>query len=134
MESNTSLGRGALGALVGSLPGLIVWVILGYFGWTVGYVGLLIAFGVVFGYQKFGGEMSKAGAAICIVVMLVTIYLGVHLSWSVYLYNMRPALGLGTCIFRLFVYIIDATEFIKSLLIGYVIGVLGASGILKQMI
>ncbi len=134
MENNTSLGKGILGAVIGSLPGLILWVILGYFGWTVGYVGLLIAFGVTFGYMKMGGEMSKAGAAVCIVTLLVTIYLGVHLSWSMYLFDMRPNLGLGTCIFGLFDYIIDAGEFVKSLLIGYVFGILGASGVLKQML
>ncbi len=133
MENNTSLGKGALGAVIGSLPGLIVWVILGYFGWTVGYVGLLIAFGIMFGYTKLGGELSKTGGIICIAVMLVTIYLGVHLTFSVYLMEMRPNLGLFECVFNLFDYIADMSGFLKTLLIGYVFGILGASGMLKQM-
>ncbi len=128
-----SLGKGILGAVIGSLPGIILWIIIGYFGWTVGYVGLLIAIGIVYGYNKLGGPAGNVGVVACMAVLLVAIYLGVHLTWSFCLYDMRPNLGLFTCVFSLFDYIVDMGSFYGTLGIGYLFGILGAAGVLKKL-
>lgn len=134
MEENTSLGKGILGAILGSLPGIILWVIIGYFGYTAAIVGFVIAAGIIIGYGKFGGPASTVGFAVCALVMLVAIYLGVHLSWSAVLFEWNP--NLMDSIFGLYKHLAlrdGVMDFLKSLGMGYLFGFLGGAGLISKM-
>lgn len=49
--------KGILGAIIGAIPGMALWIILGKLGFVFSACGLLIAMGIVFGY----GAMTKKG-------------------------------------------------------------------------
>lgn len=133
--------KGLLGALLGCLPGLILWVIIGALGYTWSLVGLVIVIGAVFGYEKFGGTFAnKADIAICIVLMIVAVYAGVHLTWAV---DLKQALqeyaeediSLTGCILNLHQVLgeLELTgSFIGSLVKGYLFAALGGFGALKK--
>ena len=45
MQSN-SLVKGVFGAVLGSLPGIILWIIVAYLGYTTAIVGFVMACGI----------------------------------------------------------------------------------------
>ena len=49
--------KGIVGAVIGAIPGMALWIILGKLGFVFSACGLLIAMGIVFGY----GAMTKKG-------------------------------------------------------------------------
>lgn len=139
-ENQGSLGRGIAGAVIGSLPGILLWVILGYLGFTAAIVGFVIAFGILFGYEKFGGAVDKSAFIICAVVMILAVYAGEHMSWAVVVHSALKEyddeITLGDCASNLFS-ILDLAElkgeFIGSLVKGYLFAFLGAFGLIKKM-
>lgn len=134
-ETNNSLAKGILGAVLGSVPGIILWIIVGYFGYTAAIVGMVVAFGIVIGYDKFGGPAGNAGLITCILVMVLAIYLGVHLTWSVSLMSIHP--NLMKTIFSLYSYLWKYNillDFFKSLGLGYVFGLIGAVSVISKAV
>lgn len=70
--------RGAIGAIVGALPGFFIWILLGKAGFIASAVGLLLAFGSVCGYTFMTKDHSLPaayGIIVCVIVMLVSVYL-----------------------------------------------------------
>ncbi len=125
--------KGLLGAVLGSIPGLALWVILGYFNIFSAYAGLVIAFGIMIGYSKLGGDVTAAGVVLCIAVLLVTIYLGVHLSWSAQIYEWQPDLQMA--VFGLYDWLHKrglVGSFFGDLGMGYLFGILGAVGVIRR--
>lgn len=43
--------KGLLGAVIGAIPGMIVWIILGKIGFIFSAVGILIGLGIIFGFS-----------------------------------------------------------------------------------
>ncbi|MBR0483632.1 MAG: hypothetical protein IJJ69_02505 [Oscillospiraceae bacterium] len=138
-ENQSSLGKGIAGAVIGSLPGVFLWIILGYLGFTAAIVGFVIAFGILFGYTKFGGNMDTSAIIICTVVMLIAVYAGEHISWAMVVHSALKEydteITLGNCTSHLFS-ILDLAElkgeFIGSLVKGYLFAFLGAFGLIKK--
>ena len=137
-ETQNSLWKGIAGAVIGSLPGILLWVILGYLGFTAAIVGFVIAFGILFGYGKFGGAADKSAIIICVVTMLVAVFAGEYLSWAVVVHSALKEydITLGDCVSNLFS-ILDLAEmksdFVFSLLKGYLFAFLGAFGLIRKM-
>ncbi len=76
---------GLLGAFLGSLPGMTVWIILGRFGIRSMILGFFLAAGTVWGY----GRMTRRrplrrgwGILICTVIMTVSVYLTQRIIWT----------------------------------------------------
>ncbi len=134
MGGNTSLAKGILGAVLGSIPGIILWIIVAYFGYTAAIVGFVIAFGIIFGYSKLGGPLTDGGVAVCIIVMIIALYAGVHLSWAAMLYDIHPSIT--KCIFGLYGYLDKYNlyeNYFKSMGMGYLFGLLGGIGTITKM-
>jgi hypothetical protein len=76
---------GVLGAFLGSLPGMAVWIILGKFGIRALILGFFLAAGTVWGY----GRMTKKyplwrgwGILICSVFLISSVYLAQKITWT----------------------------------------------------
>lgn len=141
MENNNVL-KPILGAVIGSIPGLILWIIAGYFGYKIALLGLLIAGGIFFGYEKMGGYVSSVGGLIiCIVVTIITVYLGAHIVWSMYLkaaFAQIPYISevpLSYCIAHLYGFL-ELTDmkgsFFLDLFLDYLFAGIGAFGIIRK--
>lgn len=63
--------KGLIGAIVGAIPGVLVWILLGKLGFVLSAVGLLIGFGIIMGFAFF-----TKNADLPVWVMLV-IFVGV---------------------------------------------------------
>lgn len=62
--------KGLVGAVIGAIPGMLIWIILGKVGFVFSAVGILIGFGILMGY----GVMVKDTDALPIWLMLVIFF------------------------------------------------------------
>lgn len=84
-SSVTTILKGIAGAIIGVLPGMLLWIILGKLGFVASSVGLLMAGGIVFGYTymtKKGEVPIAISIVICAVVMIASIYLAERIGWT----------------------------------------------------
>ena len=83
---------GAVGAIIGALPGFFFIMVLARFGLIASICGTVLAAGTFFGYFLATRKSSfdlKRGGIICIAVMAIAIFLAVRISWT---YKVRDAL------------------------------------------
>ena len=87
---------GIVGAFLGSLVGVLCTILIGQLGYVASVSGLVMAVGALKGYELLGGRLSKKGAIISSVLVLVMTYLAHRLSWSVALMR-TTGYGLFDC-------------------------------------
>jgi hypothetical protein len=76
---------GLLGAFLGALPGMTVWIVLGIFGIRAMILGFFLAAGTVWGYGRMIRKYSLWkgwGILICTFIMLITVYLAQKITWT----------------------------------------------------
>ena len=78
--NNENVGKGILGALIGSLAGVLAIVLIGRLGYVAVISGVIMAYCTLTLYQKFAGGISKKGIIICAIIMLIMIIIGNHVS------------------------------------------------------
>lgn len=77
--------KGFIGAFIGAIPGMLLLIILGKIGFIASATGILIAMGVVLGYNfmvKDNQVPGGVGVAICVAVFVIAIVIGVRVVWS----------------------------------------------------
>ncbi len=84
---NVNVGAGIAGAFLGAALGGILWVIVGMFGYIVGWLGILIVVLAITGYKKLGKGLDKTGVAISIVISLVMIVAAEYAAWALLYYR-----------------------------------------------
>lgn len=83
---------GVVGAFLGTLLGVVCTVVIGQLGYVASVSGLIMAVGALKGYELLGGRLSKKGAVISSVLILVMTWLAHRLTWAIAL---TSAAGLG---------------------------------------
>ncbi|MBR5684476.1 MAG: hypothetical protein IKW96_14575 [Ruminococcus sp.] len=77
--------KGAIGAIIGAIPGFFFIMGLARFGIIASICGTILAAGTFFGYyiatRKSGFDM-KRGGIVCIAVMVIAIFIAVRSSWT----------------------------------------------------
>lgn len=90
-SAESGAGKGIAGAILFGLAASIPWAIVYALGWFVGWLGALIGFGVVKGYEKFGGKIKKpiipVFALIIIVCVVFAQFLGDAIQLGYYINN-----------------------------------------------
>ena len=64
---------GYIGALIGAVIGISLWIFCGYFGIIPGIVGFIFAFLTIKGYMLLAGSISRRGLIGCIVICILMI-------------------------------------------------------------
>ena len=85
-KKSVTLLKGFWGALLGALPGMIIWIVLGKFRIRSAIVGFFLAAGSVKSYSRFTRKNKIpviVGVFICTVIIAGTVYLAqrITLSW-----------------------------------------------------
>lgn len=80
-----SLLKGILGAVVGSVPGFLLWIIIAKLGYVSSLCGAVIAIGSAFGFS-FMTKKSSISPVIaiitCIIVMAIAVYMAIRIDWA----------------------------------------------------
>ena len=66
---------GYVGAIIGAVIGISLWIFCGYFGIIPGMVGFIFAFLAIKGYMLLSGSISRKGLIGCIVICILMIVL-----------------------------------------------------------
>ena len=77
-----NMALGTVGALAGSLAGVLCIVLLGRLGIASALSGAVMAVCTLVGYRKLGGALTVRGIAICVAIMLVMIFVGDYIDWA----------------------------------------------------
>ena len=64
---------GFIGALIGGLIGISLWIFCGYFGIIPGIVGFIFAFLTIKGYMILAGSISRKGLIGCMIICVLLI-------------------------------------------------------------
>ncbi len=136
-----TLLKGLLGAIVGAIPGMLLWIIVGKLGFIFSAIGILIAAGSVFGFgfmTKKGNPPMVLGMAICAVVFLLAIFFAVRIEYAWEISSLLADEGIGEfTFFKCFLHLGEIFEmfdlkgeYIWGLIKAELFGLLGGFAIL----
>ena len=128
-QKKENVVAGIVGALLGSLIGVVCIVILSQLGYVAALSGVIMAVCALKGYELLGGKLTKKGVIISAVLMIVMTYVGDRVDWAImiareletdifYGYRLVPLL--------LSEEIIDMTSYVLNLVLVYAFLLVGA--------
>lgn len=129
---------GFVGALIGSLLGVVAIVILGQLGYVAVISGLILAVCTLKGYELLGGKLSKVGIVISVLIMIVMVYFGSRLDWSISVANYYEDVDILYA-FQILPQLfaegyLEASAFYESLFLVYIFTAIGAIPTIINMI
>lgn len=121
---------GMVGALLGSLIGAAAIVIFGQLGYVAAFSGIIMAVCSLKGYELLGAKLTNKGIIASCIVMILMVYFGTRLDWSISVASYYIDLDLLTA-FRLLPTLInegyiEASSFYLDLGLVYLFTALGA--------
>ena len=136
---NENVFLGILGALLGSIAGVVIIVLLSQVGFIASVAGLVMAICTLKLYEKFAGTLSKKGIIICIVIMVLMTVLAENIAFT--LQVLREVKTYGGSVkffdvfFNLYKYmgegVLNTSTYVTNLLMVLGFNVLGAFGLIK---
>ena len=81
-KKRENVPAGIVGAFLGSLIGVACAVLIGQLGYVASVSGLVMAVCALKGYELLGGSLTKKGALISSLLILVMTYLAHRLIWA----------------------------------------------------
>ena len=72
--------RGIIGAVAGALIGGVLWALVYQIGFIVAFLGYLIVFLAINGYQRMAGKISKKGLIISIICSVLVLFFAESIS------------------------------------------------------
>ncbi|MCM1387310.1 MAG: hypothetical protein NC231_08290 [Bacillus sp. (in: Bacteria)] len=82
-QKGENLVGGIVGALLGSVIGILCIVVLGQMNLVAAISGVIMAVCTIKGYEILGGKLTKKGVVISSVMMIVMTYVGNCIDWGV---------------------------------------------------
>ncbi|MBE5958772.1 MAG: hypothetical protein E7254_07925 [Lachnospiraceae bacterium] len=135
-ESNVILGT--IGAIVGSLVGVAIWIVIYRLGFIAAIAGVAIIASATKGYEILGGELDKKGVIISAVVALIMVFFANYISWCMSLYfDLKSEYQISFIdIVKILPGIIKEAgvlgDFIKDLVIGYILTIIGGFSTIRN--
>lgn len=83
----SNLLKGAVGALLGTLVGVGLYVGIYQLGYISALVGLVMAILTFWLYEKMGGALDVKGVLVCVVMMVFGVIMANRLVWTLEFYN-----------------------------------------------
>ena len=123
---------GLVGALLGSLVGVVRIIIFSQLGYVAALSGVIMAVCTLKGYEMLGGKLTKRGVIASCIIMFIMVLLSYQIDTAIALYSLDDykELGFFGC-FRLLNYAmfnggIDWGSYLPNLILLYAFTALGA--------
>ena len=78
---------GLVGAFIGSLIGVALWVAVFALGYIAALCGFVLAITIIKGYELFGGKLNALGIFSTIMLTLIMVYVATYLSYGYSIYD-----------------------------------------------
>lgn len=127
--------RGALGALLGAMVGALPWLLIGG-GWYSVWLGTLISTASFFGYRLLKGAHHTGFATGCILLFsLLALFGAEFFSYFSVFWNSGEYASIGAVLAAIgrYVMAVGLPEFLGSMAVGMVFGLLGLFSIRKYI-
>lgn len=135
-KANENVGLGIVGALLGSLVGVLVIVLIGQLGYVAVAGGLVMGFATLKGYELLAKNMSNKGIIISSIIMILMVYVAERIEWAIEVFKVYSDEHIS--FIEAFLYTpevirySDATgQFIGSLVLLYVFTAVGVFGVIR---
>jgi hypothetical protein len=86
-QKKENLLAGIVGAVLGSLIGAGIIILLGQLGYVAALSGIAMAICSLKGYEFLGGKLSNKGIIASVIIMIIMVYLGNRIDWSISVAN-----------------------------------------------
>ena len=90
-KSKENILLGTLGALIGTIPGIILWILFGFIGIEPGIAGIAITMGSAVFYKKFAHNIKLPGIIISTMIGLFMVLVAHEINCAIYIYNLYKA-------------------------------------------
>ena len=87
-KSKENILLGTLGAILGTIPGIILWIFFGCIGIEPGIAGIAITMGSAVFYKKFAHNIKLPGIIISTIVGLFMVLVAHEINCAIYIYNL----------------------------------------------
>ncbi|MCM1190166.1 MAG: hypothetical protein NC541_12825 [bacterium] len=133
-QKRENIVGGIVGAFLGSLLGVLCIIVLSRLGYVAALSGVVMAVGVLKGYELLGGKLTKKGIVLSVLIMLFMTYLGDRLDWAIALLTSGGGAEAGYNIFECYqlvpyaieMELIELSSYVANLLLIYAFLLLGA--------
>lgn len=126
-RTDGNVPAGILGAVGGSLIGVLLWILIGYAGFIAGIAGFVMLKFALTGYQKLSGRLGRKGALFCLFLTIFMIFAANVLESGLVicraLFEYEASMDTVRYVAVNFMELMDTGEmwpdFFKNLVIGY---------------
>ncbi len=141
-ERESNLLLGLVGAVGGSLVGVLAWVLIGQVGFIAGIAGFLMLKFALNGYAKLSGRLDKKGAVLCLFIAAGMIVAANFLDMGLQLcrayFSYEASLDTVRYVAANLLSLMDMHElwpdFMKNLLIGYGLSIWSSYGLIRSVL
>lgn len=124
---------GVIGAIIGALPGLIIFLVLDYLNFSSFFASLVIMLGSAYGYKWFAKTLKEKGLVISLIIGFIIIILSNEISnaYNLYIeYSSLYKINLFDAYKAMPYYITNSevfrSSYIQSLIITIIFGIIGS--------
>ncbi len=124
---------GIVGAFLGSLIGIALWVVVYALGYIAAICGVVLAVCIIKGYELFGGKLNVLGMIITITMTIAMVFVATYTAYGYELYsvlNEYESVGFIEAINGLKYFLMDYEDvrrsFIADLFLGYFFTAIGS--------
>ncbi len=135
-SENENILLGVIGAILGAIPGFLIWLLIGKLGYIAVISGFILIAGILFGYKFFAKEINIFGYVFCFILVIFLVYFATKLSYCIAIHDgLKEYYTFKECYssFSDFLKISGVrVEFMINLIMGYVATAAGAVTIFKK--
>lgn len=131
-KSKENILLGTIGAIIGTIPGIMLWILFGFIGIEPGIAGIAITMGSAVFYKKFACNIKLPGIIISTIIGLFMVIVAHEINCAIYIYNLYKAdyvIKLLDAYKAIPYYLNTVPEFHKifnnGLLTGYLLSIIG---------
>ena len=131
-KSKENILLGTLGAIIGTIPGIILWILFGFIGIEPGIAGIAITMGSAVFYKKFAHNIKLPGIIISTMIGLFMVLVAHEINCAIYIYNLYKADYVIKLLdaYRAIPYYLNTVQefhkiFNNGLLTGYLLSIIG---------
>ena len=86
-KKTTNMAAGIVGALFGSLLGVICWVLIYQLGYIAGITGFVMVVCCMKGFELLGGKLNRVGVLLSILIAIVMLFAAEYLCVGIEIYK-----------------------------------------------
>ena len=123
VQPKANIFLGMIGAVIGSLAGVLLWIAIDRIGFIAGISGVVMLIASFKGYALLGGRLDRFGTIFCIILSFIMIFVAVNAA-VILIFVEEYGIGFlrGTGLLNLLFYIWYVPELRSDILINMAVG------------